>query len=239
MRATLAHVLKKVLAGAAVLLVIGVATIVWLWRQATALPDWYTQADAPALETDRASADPEAPPRWIPIAEDGVTIAPRQVQPLSLPPTTEPPTAPAPAEPRPRTGPRRHELRGFHRRAGQDPAASAVRASRAVYEDGALQAGVILDLSRIPHETLAPRSRDLFERAIRNFPMLSQRDVYVGIEDDPVVEGGLPRLGPAPRIRVGKLRYSLDDAAHRLGMTPDELRRELDRELRRLGLPLD
>ena len=44
------------------------------------------------------------------------------------------------------------------------------------------------------------------------------------------------QLGPDPKIRIGKLRYSLPSAAGRLGMSPAKLRNELNRELHRMRL---
>lgn len=228
--------LKKILAGVAILLVVAGGVIFYFWKQATALPDWYTEADAPALDAYQGDADDSTPPKWIAIAEDGREA----LDPAAAPPpeATTPQAAPS-TKHRPRKKAKRHELRGFHRRGGKAPGESAVRASRAIYEDGALEAGVILDLSRLPEDQLSPKNKDLFDRALRNFPGLSKRDVYVGIDDQPIIEGGVPRLSDDPRIQVGKLRYSLDKAARKLGMAPEELRRELDRELERMGLPVN
>ena len=47
--------------------------------------------------------------------------------------------------------------------------------------------------------------------------------------------GGYLQLSPEAEVRVGKLTYSLASAAERLGMSPVELRLELNRSLRRLG----
>jgi hypothetical protein len=57
----------------------------------------------------------------------------------------------------------------------------------------------------------------------------------VGVDDEPMSVGGYLALSPEAEVRVGKLTYSLDSAAKRLGMTPIELRMEVNRELRRLG----
>ena len=110
-----------------------------------------------------------------------------------------------------------------------------MRASRAVLDGDELEAGVVLDLSKVPRDKLVERDKKLYERAVKNFPGITKRDVYVGIEDEPVAKDGVLQLGPDPKVRIGNLRYSLDDAAQRLGMSPTDLRRELDRELERLG----
>jgi hypothetical protein len=111
-----------------------------------------------------------------------------------------------------------------------------VKASKAVLKDGKLEAGVVLDLSKVSTDKLTDRDRGLYDKAVANFPGITRRDVYVGVEDQPVTEDGVLQLGASPQIRVGNLRYPLDKAAAKLGMSPAQLRAELDRELQRLGV---
>jgi hypothetical protein len=218
-------VLKKIAIASVAALIIVVAIGVHLWREATALPDWYTEADAASL-AEYAADEPEdaAPVAWVPDA-----------RPPEAPPELDNPSL-APAQgTRTQRSAGRHELRGFHRRAKKGDGRSPVKASRAIYEDGQLQAGVVFDLSRIPKDELVARDRELYDRAVEHFPGITRRDVYIGIEDRPVSTEGVLQLGPEPKVRVGNLRYSLDTAAQKIGMSSHELRRELDRELHRLG----
>ncbi len=245
--------LKKVAIAFAVLVLVGVGVVAWLWNQATALPDWYVEEQAAALDAgDLADPDdPDAPPpQWI--AQDQAGNPLDDVEPVPLvgaPEPAGPATAPseATAAPKKKTKKRgkakRHELRGFHRRRAKGnkggksaQRAKAVKASRAVYEDGELELGVVVDLSDFPKDKLSEKDRRRYDRAIANFPGLTKRDVWVGVEDKPVTVDGYLQLGPDAQVRVGKLRYSLSGAAKRLGMKPSQLRAELNRELRRLGL---
>ena len=241
---------KRIVIAAAVLVALLALGGAWLWHQIFALPDWYTEGEAAALEVP---ADPEAPPRWIALGEDDQPLPPEEqtafealdeAQGIAVEAPTSPDAeAPAVVEasPPPRKKPRRkakaHELRGFHHHRARGKAGeTAVKASRARYEDGRLEAGVIMDLSKVPRERLSAKDRALYERAVDNFPGLTKRDVYVGIEDRPVERDGFLQLGAEPKVRVGNLRYSLASAASKLGFTPQRLRSELDRELRRLGM---
>lgn len=246
--------LKKVAIALVVLLLIGVGVVAYLWNQATALPDWYTQGDSTRYAGDpHDGADPLAPPRWIALDEQGNRIPPAQSVPLpppfeGAPPpaavpesTPTPPRAPAPVRRAPTTSPRaqRHELRGFHVRrgkGGKPQRSPAVRASRAVYERGHLEIGVILDLSRLPRDKLKPKDRQRYERAVANFPGITKRDVWVGVEDEPIRVDGYLQLSTEAEVRVGTLTYSLASAAERMGMSQMQLRMEINRELRRLGL---
>ncbi|MCA9707999.1 MAG: hypothetical protein KDK70_19255 [Myxococcales bacterium] len=256
--------LKKVAIALGVLLLLAAGVVAYLWHQATALPDWYTEGELGDYAGEPVEGEePGAIHHWIALDEQGNQIP--DFDPASLPrryytyddPSTEPPAVDPAADPaagptlrkRMRSGSgsgsgsgktkaKRHELRGFHVRTGKDgkPQRSpAVRASRAVYEDGRLEVGLILDLSRLPKDELRPRSRERYERAVTNFPGLTKRDVWVGVEDEPISVEGYLQLSPGAEVRVGKLTYSLATAAKRMGMTELEMRMEINRELRRLG----
>lgn len=230
-----AQVVKKLLLVIAILVLVGAGIAFYLWRQATALPDWYTQADGETDGLELEESDTQGEVRWVSVPpDDGALEEP-------LPPPSGPAAADAPSS-KP-TGVRsahkrgrsdKHVLRGFHRR-GNGKSKGAVRASRAVLDGNELEAGVVLDLSKVPRDKLVERDERLYERAVANFPGITKRDVYVGIEDEPVTQDGVLQLGPDPKVRIGNLRYSLDEAAKRLGMSPADLRAEFNRELKRLG----
>jgi hypothetical protein len=250
---------KLVIAGAVLLALVLVAlgSLAYVWNQATALPEWYTEGNASEyVGTPEASDVPPGPSRWIAFDEQGNRLPEPEPEPgdalfpwpaeAEAEPEAEamprryydygaPSVAPAPRVRTPRTGPKaeRHEMRGFHQHARKP--SPAIRASRAVYEHERLEIGVILDLQQLPVDKLKPRDRARYDRAVQNFPGIMERDIWVGVEDEPLSVGGYLALSPAAEVRVGKLRYSLDSAAERLGMTPIELRLEVNRELRRLG----
>ncbi len=226
------------------LILVAVGVVAYFWNQATALPEWYTEGNIEQFEGEPQDEDgPRPPSRWIALDEQGNQLPEPEAE---LDPALEgmprryhdyaPTPAPAPRSRKPRTGPdvKRHEMRGFHRPVRGNPN-PAIRASRAVYENGHLEIGLILDLERLPADKLKPRDLERYERAKRSFPGVMDRDVWVGVEDEPIRVGGYLALSPEAEVRVGKLTYSVDAAAKRVGMTAVELRMEVNRELRRLG----
>lgn len=228
--------LRKILIAAVVALVIAVASGAYLWRQATALPDWYAEADPTVLDGYTAEdADDVPPSRWVAAAEPGDAPPAEPAGAIDPAGAQQAPEPVSPGRARKHRNVGRHELRGFHRRGDKGSGRSAIKASRAIYEQGRLEAGVVLDLSRIPKDKLVQRDRELYDRAVDQFPGITKRDVYIGIEDRPVSAEGVLQLGASPKVRVGNLRYSLDKAARKIGMSPAQLRREFDRELHRLG----
>lgn len=213
----MASTTAKIWLGVLTLLVgVGIAVALYLWRQATALPEWYVEeaadvgAESSPPEQEPASS-PEAPPSALPLPS---------------------PQAARPSKP----AARRQVRRNFHQRGLPPGTQTPIKASRALLEDGKLEAGVVLDLSAVPRDQLVEHDRRLYDRAMEAFPALARRDVYVGVEDHPQTTAGGLELGPKPQVRIGNLRYSLDKAAQKLGMPPEELRREFNRELKHLGL---
>jgi hypothetical protein len=228
-------VLRWLAIALAVVLVAGASTALYLWRQATSLPAWADDEADPGMDA-LAPAEPHGSttPGWIEVGEElDEEVAEENVPDVGPP---APSRARPNAAPKKRVDHRRRELRDFHLRAAAKNvvAAKAIRRSRAIYEDGVLEAGVVVELSRIPRDELRAEDRRLLDRAFSAFPFLRDRAVYVGIEDEPTSRNGFLQLGRKTRVRVGKLEYSLAALARKLGVDARRVRAQLDRELRRL-----
>lgn len=183
-----------------------------------ALPEWY---EPDALEAGLPSQDEASDLSWhvVPAAESAVAPTPNEGE------------SAAPEKSA------RRVMKNFHLRTHvSNPAArKAFRASRATYEDGHLEAGVIFNASKVPLAELNAKDRRFFERLTDAFPAVAERDVYVALEDEPTVaEDGILQLGPNPKVRVGKLSYSLAAVAKKLGISTAAARRDINREFRRM-----
>ena len=225
-----AVMLKKLAIALGVVLLIGAVVVFVLYRQVTALPDWAEDEVA-----EQEAMDPDAPVEWQAEGEGEAPLPPEVAEalppePTSAPPSPASPTTPAPAEKKAK----RYVLKGFHRR-GKGAGKKAVRASKAVLEDGKLEAGVVLDLSRIEDAKMSDSDRGLYEGALEAFPPLRKKNVYVGVETRPVRKDGVLQLGKRAKLRVGNVRYDLGSAARKLGMSEAGLRKALNRNLRTLG----
>jgi hypothetical protein len=224
-------VLKKLAMVLGVLLVVAGITVFVLYRRATALPEWAQDEVA-----QQEALDPNAPIAWEAESDGAEALPPAVAE--ALPPdppehapiAAQPSAAPAPAKKKPK----RFVLRGFHRR-GKGAGKAAVRASKAVLENGHLEAGVVLDLSRLEDAKMSDSDRGLYEGALDAFPPLRKKNVYVGVETRPVRKNGVLQLGKTAKLRVGKIRYDLGAAARKLGMSEAGLRKTLNRNLRQLG----
>jgi len=126
-----------------------------------------------------------------------------------------------------------YEMRGFHKKLGNSKTQKAVKASRAVRRGEELEAGVIVDMGELKNQEMSKSDSDFLTRAREAFPALSDRDVYIGIEDRPGASG----LSSSAKLRVGKLTYPLAEAAKKLGINEAELRRQLNTELVKMNTP--
>lgn len=203
--------LKKIGLVLLVLLLIAGGVIFYLYSQATALPDWYAEEVA----AGPAAAAPEPPE-----AADGSL---QWVE-----------TKTAAGEPT-----KRKELRNFHRKAAKKnpEVAKVIKSSRASFDNGVLEMGVVADLRNIPKDQLRGDQAEFFQKVHNTFPSATDREVYIGVEDPaPVLVGGHIQLGPDAKLRVGNLSYDIDSAATKLGMSPAALRKQFDDQIRALGV---
>lgn len=217
----------------ALLIVVGIATgtAAYLWHQGTALPKWYEEeleSVSQLREPDQngepgTSYDPNAPLQWSVIPDASTDDQALPEKRASSTPAKK------------RRGKR--EMRNFHLRSGASSKAArkAFRASRATMEDGHLEAGVVINVGKADRNELNRKEKQFFDRLKKAFPPLANRDVYVALEDEPVVgPDGFLQLGPKPKVRVGDLRYSLYTLAKKLGVNPSAIRRDINAEFRRL-----
>lgn len=130
------------------------------------------------------------------------------------------------------------QLRNIHLRARKlSPAMrKAVKGSRATYKDGHVEAGMVANLGEVPRGELSKGDASFLEKASGAFPSLRERDVYVGVEGDAIVQDGRMQLGPDARLKIGNISYSLADAAARMGIDESRLRADLNAELAQMGV---
>ncbi len=191
--------LRKIFIALFVLLLLAMGVAAYLWHEATALPDWYTEGAAQDIG-EAAAAEPV----WVPAA-DGES----------------------------------QEMRNFHTRSKRIKPVlrRAIKGSRVTYKkNGQVEAGMVANIGDVREEELSTNDRSFLEQATSAFPSLKQRDIYIGVEGDTVVNNGVVQLGKDPQVKIGNLSYSLPDAAARLGLNEAKLRAELNAELARMGV---
>ncbi|MBE9129746.1 MULTISPECIES: hypothetical protein [unclassified Coleofasciculus] len=86
-------------------------------------------------------------------------------------------------------------------------------------------------MAELSNHPSASRKEATLERAIAAFPVLKERDVYVGISAKPRIENGRLKLDDGTEIKVGNLRLTLSQLAQRLDVPPEKLEQSLNMTL--------
>lgn len=199
--------LKRILVVLLVVLLIAGGVIFYLWRQVTALPEWYTAEEGEAASVALKAPVPDGPLAWTD-APGATSGKKKQLKNFHRKAAAKDPVV-----------------------------AKVIKASRASFEDGVLTMGVVADLRNLPNDRLRPADRELFEKVHDAFPSATDREIYIGVEDPaPVFAGGEIELGPQAELVIGSLHYGLDAAAAKMGMSPAALRKQWTATARSLGV---
>lgn len=116
------------------------------------------------------------------------------------------------------------------------PLERSVNQFNATVDSGELKAGTLVNLQNLPLDQLSNEERAWVERAIALVPPLSNREVFVGVELQPLVENGQVMLNDDATLQIGEVRMPLAVAARRLGVSVDEMERSLTQLLRNQGI---
>jgi len=176
----------------------------YYWNQATRLPDWYRTSESQPLPADdlvqlqqqrsalkaRVAEAVQQTPASQPIKVQVTSSELNHLVLSELAPTLE------------RTG-----------------LSKAVRGVKTEIQNGKLESGMVVNLADLPVDKLSTGKQATIARVLKEFPVLGDRPVYIGIEGEPSVQNGQVVLGDRTRIKVGDLSLSVSEAAQRLGVS--------------------
>lgn len=187
----------------------------YFWHQATALPSWYRSANAsqviPLQDPDALQQARQAIANKLRTAKshsDGTHEIYLNDQDLNALAVTE-----------------------LDNLASYSRLRDAVQAIHSRIEDGQLETGAIVNMASIPDEALGYREQEFMLWLREHFPLMFEREVYVGVEGKPTVVNGQLQFDDSLRIRVGNLRLTFTDVAERLGLSEAMLWEKLTQEL--------
>ena len=102
-------------------------------------------------------------------------------------------------------------------------------------EKDRIESGLVMNLSELPLESLPAEGRQAVEQLTQKFPMLANRDVYVGLEGRPEVIDGALNLDDT-HLKIGQMKLPIGSIANQLGLSQSEIEEQLGALLQQQGL---
>ncbi|MEM9093084.1 MAG: hypothetical protein AAGC93_30700 [Cyanobacteria bacterium P01_F01_bin.53] len=115
------------------------------------------------------------------------------------------------------------------------PILDAAQDIRTSLEDGRIESGVVMNLSKLPVEALPDEGQQAVEQFTQTFPFIANRDVYLGIEGSPIIVDGGFSLDDT-HIKIGQLKLPVSNVASQLGISQSDIEKQLSGVLDQQGL---
>ncbi|UBF27686.1 hypothetical protein K9N68_07150 [Kovacikia minuta CCNUW1] len=109
--------------------------------------------------------------------------------------------------------------------------AKAIKGVNTTVQDGKIESGAVVNLGSVPIDQLSSNERSFVTKLIETFPVLGDRNVYIGIEGKPSVVNGQVMLNDNTRIKIGDLSFSPAELSQRLGIPEDQIRQRIHLEV--------
>ncbi|OUC12444.1 MAG: hypothetical protein B0A82_22605 [Alkalinema sp. CACIAM 70d] len=113
----------------------------------------------------------------------------------------------------------------------QVKASTAIKGVHTEIDNNQLHAGAVVDLAALQQSQLSRQEKALLQEAIQRIPGFHDRQIYLGLEGQPRMVNGQIQLDPNTRVKVGKLSFSLDQIAQRVGVAPEQIQSQINRTL--------
>ncbi|MGB3766019.1 MAG: hypothetical protein WA947_05630 [Phormidesmis sp.] len=102
-------------------------------------------------------------------------------------------------------------------------------------EKGRIESGLVMNFSEIPLEALPAEGRQAVAQLTQKFPMLADRDVYIGLEGRPEVVDGALSLDDT-HLKIGQMKLPVGSIANQLGISQAEIEAQLGALLQQQGI---
>lgn len=185
----------------------------YTWNQATRLPTWYTPSATTLSEVGSANellSSKVTQPE--PGASLTLTLSEQEVNQVVLGAIAQ-----------------------------QPETAQFLKASKGIntsLENEQIESGMVVNLSDIPADALPPQGQEALAQLTQKFPILANRDIYVGIKGSPRIEEGRLVLDDNTMVTIGRFQLPLSELANQLGLPKAQIEAQLDQALAQNGINL-
>ena len=200
---------------------LGGAGAYYLWKEFTAVPDWYatqtTENNIKEVQIKEEKREENF--------SSSLEAESSQNQSRETPPTQ-------PAKQQEFNQIINHQLSENQR---VKPFLEASEEVRTRVDKNQLEMGTVIQPSAISRDDIKSSEKEILERAMSSFPRLSQQKVYVGISGDfEVDDNGEVILNDNTKVRIGNMNLSLEEVSRRLGVSPETVKQKLQANLQQL-----
>ena len=98
-------------------------------------------------------------------------------------------------------------------------------------QDGRMDSGAVVNFADIPKNKLAETEKHPVGKVLEAFPLLENKEVYIGLSGKPRIENGQLKLDKDTKIKIGNLSLSLSEVSQKLGIPQEEIEQKLNHSL--------
>ncbi|MBE9114418.1 hypothetical protein IQ249_00770 [Lusitaniella coriacea LEGE 07157] len=208
--------LKKISWVLLILALSSFATLYYYWRQLTRVPEWYSAQTIESIEIPQTEAQPinfsnirskvrqkiaQSPKN----SELELQLNAQQINELVVSSIAENPK-------------------------GRELLKAAKGINTTINEDN-VEIGMIVNTTELQASPFGSKEKVALNKILQDIPTLQNRDIYIGIESLPQVEGGRLQVDPNTQIKVGNLSFSIAEISQKLGVSPEKIIEKVNQNL--------
>lgn len=187
------------------------AGLYYYWRQATALPTWYTRRanTTNVVNTINQPGVQQATENLeVKIAASTQQLANNKNVELQLD---------------------ENELNNLlaleiAKKSNNSQLAKAVKAVKTDIVDGKLKSGAIVNISDVTTAQLGRNEAAALTKVIKAFPTLENRQIYISVEGKPILESGQLIFDENSKIKIGNLSFTQAELSNKLGISESKIK---------------
>ena len=233
--------MKRIVFGFLILIGIGCSFLFYSWRQATQLPEWYTNqskntqnnldltdsSELLAVQTRLQSKIDEKIAQSLATSSDSLPVAN----------TSSPDNSFSPPQQISNNKNVEIELSNqefnellvtkIAKYQEQSKLISATSGIQTTIKDGVLESGTLVNLANLPRNQLSPSETKAVDKVLEILPGLENKEIYLGLTGKPKIENGQLLLDDNTQVKLGNLSFSISEISQRLGIPQETLQQKL------------
>ncbi len=116
---------------------------------------------------------------------------------------------------------------------------SGVKGVKTNIKDGKIHIGALVNLAQLAASGAPGSQTSALTKLTDKLTFLKDRDVFIGIVGKPIVEGGKVKFSEDTEIKVGGMNFTISQLADTLGVSPDKIQQMIDLQLQQKNFKID